>query len=66
MTEPVSDDMRIAQLQGHLKHCENEVEVAKNRLDTAELRMRLAVIALVTALMEEIGERGTDTVQADR
>jgi len=53
MTEPVSDNMRIAQLQGHLKHCENEVNKAKNALDTAELHQRNAVLSLIAGIVEE-------------
>jgi len=48
----MADEMRIAQLKGHLKHWENEVNEAKNKLDHAELQRSYAMITLIAALEE--------------
>jgi len=51
-SRPVADEMRIAQLKGHLKHCENEVNEAKNKLEVAEVHWHVAYVALIAALEE--------------
>jgi len=50
---PSPYEMRIAQLEGHLKHCENEVLEAKNKLERAELQRNDAVTVLMVALKAE-------------
>ena len=46
MTEP--DDMRMAQLEGHLQHWDNEVREARYALQLAELNRERARHALET------------------
>ena len=48
----MADEMRIAQLEGHLRHCENAVLDAKNLLDHAELQRNDAVTLLIATLKE--------------
>jgi len=53
------EEMRKAQLEGHVKHCNNEVRQARYALEQAEANYQRACQALQT-YQEELGRSGLD------